>query len=445
MNMLRMIWVIALLGLSCVCQSARAAPRIVYEGTLQNAGTVVMELDGHPARDSTLSGRYFYTRFGVDIPLHGTPENLVEPLPLADLTDNGSEYSKARFDHPAAIWRGVLDRSGYRGQWVDARTGTTRNFTLKRVAEYDPYEIVRGIVEQHKPGTGGVSDTEPAEDPEDGIIRLSDEINFKQVPYETLKFAGHAQPFGPEIGNGVVAYRMWRDPRTKFAWPRLSRYPNRTIMARINRLLEQRHWQLSRDALDCVATRYTSDGPAAGTLGGFDEEKVQVTWLSTALMGITDSGSIFCGGAHPDNHYDFYTLDLLHGRYLDWNLIIDARQHNKDGTWEASPALERFIRTLSAQRQNRAANKNKGKEENDDVSCLDASILVGYLDFALYAPDTFSFTVSDVPHVMGACLGPQLDVKLNALSPILRPGAQRYLVPDVIPRPAGANDWRAGD
>ena len=54
----------------------------------------------------------------------------------------------------------------------------------------------------------------------------------------------------------------------------------------------------------------------AGTLGGFDEEDVKVTWLSRALMTVTESGSLDCGGAHPYNHFDVYTFDLLRGEYL---------------------------------------------------------------------------------------------------------------------------------
>ena len=98
---------------------------------------------------------------------------------------------------------------------------------------------------------------------------------MRQAPYATLKLAGHAQPAGPEIGDGTVAYRMWSDPRTKLMYPRLSRHPDPTVMARVNRLLEQQHWQMNLAALECASTRYSDDGPAAGSLGGFDDEQVR--------------------------------------------------------------------------------------------------------------------------------------------------------------------------
>lgn len=66
-------------------------------------------------------------------------------------------------------------------------------------------------------------------------------IDTTRAPYQTLKLAGHAQTVGNDIGSGAAAYRMWVDPRTKFAHPRLSRHPDPQIMQRINHLLEQRH------------------------------------------------------------------------------------------------------------------------------------------------------------------------------------------------------------
>ncbi|KAG1385005.1 hypothetical protein G6F59_017667 [Rhizopus arrhizus] len=73
-----------------------------------------------------------------------------------------------------------------------------------------------------------------------------------------------------------------------------------------------------------MASAYTDGNPAAGTLGSYDEEASTVQWLSKALMTVTESGSLYCGGAHPDNHFEPYTFDLLRGEYLDWNRVLDA-------------------------------------------------------------------------------------------------------------------------
>ncbi|KVN24857.1 hypothetical protein WJ63_16700 [Burkholderia pyrrocinia] len=412
---------IALLLLALHTGFADGAPRIVYQGTLQGAGEVVMELDSRPAADGTISGRYFYARNGIDIPLHGTPAQLVEPLARTDLPDDARAASRyddhADFDHAAATWRGTQDNGGYRGRWADARSGKTRAFALHRVAEYDPDAVAPGSVEAVTDLiAGGVGS---------GIARGA-EIDMKHAPYAALKLAGHAQPAGPEIGDGAVGYRMWRDPRTQFMYPRLSRHPDPAVMTRVNRLLEQRHWQMNLAALECASTRYTDDGPAAGTLGGYDDEHMTVTWLSSAVLGIVESGSTFCGGAHPDNHYAPVTFDLLRGTYLDWNRVIDASSPGKDGVPETSPALVRFITRL---RDEARPGMRSTDGEGDSISCAD--VFPDYLAFEFDAPGKLSFSVSGIGHAMGACLGPQLDAPFAALTPILRPGGARYLVPGV--------------
>ncbi|MGT0195480.1 hypothetical protein ACVHYJ_26070 [Burkholderia pyrrocinia] len=398
-----------------------AAPRTVYEGTLQGAGAVVMELDNLPAADGNLSGRYFYVQFGVDIPLHGTPAQLVEPLVRTQLPDDARNTSgfreRADFDHATATWRGTRDKDGYRGRWTEARSGRSRTFTLRRVAEYDPDAVAPGSVEAITDlSAGGVGS---------GIARSAD-IDMKHAPYATLKLAGHARPVGSEIGDDTVAYRMWSDPRTVLAYPRLSRHPDPAVMARVNHLLEQRHWQMNLAALGCASTRYTDDGPAAGTLGGYDDEHVTVTWLSRAALGIVESGSTFCGGAYPDNYYDPVTFDLLHGAYLDWNRVIDAATPSKDGDTETSATLMRFI----AQRRDKAEPGERPTDGyGNSLSCAD--VFPQYLAFELDAPDKLSFAVSGIGHAAGACLGPQLDAPFAALAPILKPDGARYLVPGV--------------
>ena len=89
-----------------------------------------------------------YAQHGIDIPLHGTPAELTEPLVRTQLPDDARTplgfREQANFDHAAATWQGTRDKAGYRGRWIDARSGKTRNFTLRRVAEYDPDAVAPG-------------------------------------------------------------------------------------------------------------------------------------------------------------------------------------------------------------------------------------------------------------------------------------------------------------
>jgi len=243
------------------------------------------------------------------------------------------------------------------------------------------------------------------------------------VPYDTLKLAGHAEPVGDDIGSATVAYRMWRDPRTQFSYPRLSRHPDKAVMARVNHLLEQRHWRMSHAALACKATAYTSDGPSAGTLGNYEEEVVNVPWLSSAMMTVTESGSLDCGGAHPNNHFDPYTLDLLRGETLDWNRVFDAYEPNNR---EPRPALKE----LAGQVQKTLAARDEAglTEDRSKEGCWD--LWPTYLALGASAPGALSLSVSGVGHASGVCLGTLAQVPFSDLAAYLKPGGQAYLVQD---------------
>ena len=127
---------VALAALSLTCLDAQAAQRTVYKGALQGAGEIVLELDNEAGVDGRLSGRYFYARNGVDIPLRGTLDALFEPRLHPAQPPSSSNALIGPADR-AASWRGVRDAKGFRGDWTDSRTGKQRRFDLQRVAEYD--------------------------------------------------------------------------------------------------------------------------------------------------------------------------------------------------------------------------------------------------------------------------------------------------------------------
>ncbi|MEN5162437.1 hypothetical protein [Achromobacter kerstersii] len=391
--------------------TADAASRTVYTGTLQGAGDVVMELDSQAGANGELTGRYFYPKHGVDIPLQGTAQALVEPKPFFEVADSGKDPET----DPAATWQGERDASGYRGQWKDARTGKTRTFSLRRVADYDPDKLTpdsaQAVTDAISGGMGS------------GINRHVG-INAGNAPYETLKLAGHAVPIGQDSGAGPVAYQLWRDPRTKFSYPRLSRHPDPQVLTRINHLLEQRHWQMNLAALACMSSAYTNGNPAAGTLGSYDEESITVQWLSPALMTVTESGSLYCGGAHPDNHFEPYTFDLLRGEYLDWNRIFDAYVPDENGWRKETPTL---LALMEKARAPLADDALKGATEDESLEgCSD--LWPSYLALGTEAPGVLTLSISGIGHAMGICLGTHAAVPFKDLAPIVKPGGQAYLV-----------------
>jgi hypothetical protein len=394
-----------------------AAERVVYQGTLEGAGRVVMELQ--PAEDpKNYTGRYFYPGQGIDIPLSGPADALIEPTALSEMNDDErSKYgdSSAAFNSPAAIWQGRIDAKRFYGEWTDERSGRKRSFDLKRIASYDPDVVKPGAVEAvSEIIAGGIGSSVGGD-----VL-----IDIKQTPYEFLKLEKQSVPSGKIFGAGATGYQMWRDPRTKLEYPRLSRHPDPKVLSQINRLLEQRHWQMNLAALECAATRYTDTGPAAGTLAYYDEEMITVQFLSASLMSISESGSTYCSGAHPNNHYELATFDLIRGEYLDWNRIMHGYVPGEYGYAEESEKLIAFMEKARSKQKYLTMTTPKEIEN----SCVD--VFPEYLALSFTAPNILSFNVSGIGHAMGVCLGPQIEVPFKDLKPLLKPEAKAYLIPD---------------
>ena len=398
---------------------AVAGERIVYKGTLGKNTEVVLELEKISAG---YEGRYFYMRYGVDIPLHGTLAALKEALPkeeharLLSADDNSDPDLPIFIDpvtkKPRSVWQGEIKGDTYQGTWHNAKTKKNLAFELHQVGRYNPDAIkptgVEAITALVTPGAGS--------DIADGTT-----ISLGNAPYEYLKMQFPLQ-LGPEIMRNNVGYRMVIDPRTQFAYPRVTRHPNPQILASSNQILEQRHWQMNLAALACMATLYAGSRMAQGDLGGYESEEIGVRYLSETLMTVVESGSTYCGGAHPDNHYDPFTLDLIKGDYLDFNRLFPVRRSHEDQS-DFDPVLVNFIREKMKSASNRAPAPSDMASDSD-TDCND--VLLEYLDFEFDEPDKISFVVSGIGHAMGVCLGPRMIIPIRALKPILKPGAEAY-------------------
>lgn len=407
--------VVAVVAILLPAGAALAVPMSVYQGTL-GGSDVVLEVGAADA-SGVRAGRYFYRRLGVDIPLNGHGKELAEALPLDPLGDRAEEgepvFNDPDTGKPRVVWQGELNDKRYAGFWRELRTKKTLPFELKHVATYDPEALRPGAVEAVtlaivQGASSGVSS--------------SADISMASAPYDHLRL-NVPQKQGKEVARGAVAYRMVKDPRTRIAYPRLTRHPDTAMQALTNRLLERRHWALNLEALSCASTRYTSRGPAAGSLGGFDDESVVVDYLSPSLMSVVESGSTYCGGAHPNNHFEPYTLDLVRGGYFDFSQIFKGYLRG-EYVPEYSPSFMAFVQRQTG-RQARRDKTVVGRAKTDLDGCED--IWPEYLYLHFQSPDRLAFDISGIGHAMGVCLGTHLTVPFALLRPLLKPGASRYL------------------
>ena len=391
--------------------AASAAPVDVYLGNLGTNAEVVLELS---AADSNglRQGRYFYRRNGVDIPLNGKLDALAEALPLTnelvETLDNDDYPAFADGKQRSVLWRARIEGDALVGEWVDGIRGKKLPFSLKRIAQYDPEKIAPQGVEAVTIafGQGGGSGVAS------GVA-----ISARTTPYDYLRVSVPLEQGKEVLVAPSLAWRPVRDARTRFWYPRLSRHPDAKILFQTNAALEQRHWAMNLEALGCKSTLYQNRSPAAGSLADFENEEIKVSYLSLTLMSVVESGSTGCGGAHPNNHYDPFTLDLLRGGYMDFSRILKGVSYGQYGAEYGQP-LTGFVSKAVARQQ---------AKDKDDTTC--AEVLPEYLALMFEKPEQLAFTVSGVPHVIGACLGSGVSVPFSQLKPLLKPEAAKYLKP----------------
>jgi hypothetical protein len=289
--------------------------RTVYRGTLEGVEEeIVMELWRGKDAPGQYEGRYFYPRHGVDIPLSGPLNALVEPKPYP-------KRSKAEKENDAGgvnfIWQGKQQGAQFMGEVVNPRTGQKRAFALTRVADYQPR-----------------------------VFDSKADLTEQNALYAYLKLQGHAVPVGKVVHVGALAYQQFRDPRSVFRFPRLTRHPDPEVLQKINVRLEQIHWKRTLYALECRASLYEESSFlakfGAGKLGFMNARTTapRILYLSPTLMSMEDEYAFYCNGAHEVFSYATPTFDLIRGEMLDWNRLFHAYVKDKDGYDIPSPALK---------------------------------------------------------------------------------------------------------
>ena len=193
-------------------------------------------------------------------------------------------------------------------------------------------------------------------------------------------------------------------------------------MQRINYLLEQRHWQKSLGALDCKATAYTSANPMAGTLGGFDEEDVKVTWLSRALMTVTESAAwIAAARIRTTISMPIPSTCCAASIWTGTGCLTPMCPASA-----RSAAKSAALLTLVKQAVDQGPDASKADQHPNLEDCAD--LWPEYLALGAQAPGALSLSVSGggiprrVPARMPRCV--------QALTPYLKPGGEAYLVRD---------------
>lgn len=385
--------------------SAFANPT-AFEGTIGGEKVVVEFTDDPLGGTARVEGRFNFADDGSDIPLlfdRRAAATLVltqeGPCKDGECADTGPVVG--------AVWtleRG--DGQGLAGQW--RKDGDIRKIVLRPLGQRP-----RGAFEEATAhGLAGASEA----------VSMSDEaIGPDTHPYEFAKLnIPLVVQDKVEFNGSTVSYRV--DPRTTFISPRIDGLANGSSPAHINEFLKQDHWRKNLAALGCRALRYrtfrgqdggwTSD---AGSLGGYDDTTVRVTFLNTRVLSYVESGSLWCSGASPTNFIKPVTVDVRRGAAISPAALF--------AEWTDAGPGER----LSALVQSRAKD-DPGMEDGDCSVERLGSYLTAYLVPGTGRRPEVTFGIYNLPTVTAACSRDLATISIDEIREYLTPEGTELLM-----------------
>jgi hypothetical protein len=414
---------------------------LTLSGTL-GSREILVELT--QPKDGAVAGRYTFLDTGGDIPLVAVSHDdkvwiLNEEAPCGEADCVLDDSAKVLEAPIAATWQLTYDPETFTATGTRSVAGgkaKTQPLTLNVIAW-------RPLGESEEATAFGLHDRS-------GQLSYMHDwpLDWSGAPYE-MALMDVPLTAAEEQSIDDATYQMVTDPRTKFAFPRAVSFADGSPVEAANAILADHHARLNLAAFECLALRYASYGVDSewgirgGFLGDYDNEYVELSYLSPKLVSWTQSGSLWCTGAHPYNHYDSYTYDVATGQRLDGRDLLsdwvprewgaapdevadtDLAFENPDAyQWGPGPDLIAFVR-------NHFADDVLSDDPEFDEMCYGEQAIADQLDVRFAAGPSLVFTVNGYPHVMSACMTDLFTLPLAEAKHLLKPEALAAYFPEL--------------
>ncbi len=289
----------------------------IYEGVLGKYPIRMLLSD-----DAPYEGKYTYKGKLLSIPLEGESLGaLCEPI----------WHEKEGVFKPSACFSGELKGDVFSGKWQKVGSKKSLSFKLMR--------LVVPKVED----TYGES--------------YNDELFYNELLLKEMKF----KKLSSVHRDKGLTFIPYIEPITKVMRRQIV-LENKGVEKRINKTLKKLHRSDVLTSLECIDRGYiqkeNGTGESVMTQGG----DIQVEYHQSPFLTLSYRGSLFCGGAHPNNYYNRYVFDTRTGEEIQFDEIVSLYNTDENNEESISPAFQTFLERYVL-KQNEEAEGCYGTED----------------------------------------------------------------------------------
>ncbi len=358
----------------------------VYEGTIGNSPVVFEFLNTISSNEGKIhAARYFYKKHRLILNL--IPDKNIYHEVLKNCTEVYAECkANAKLDLRKT-------KNGYQGIWKQGTKILNINLVKIETKSYNLDQVLQN---------------------QESLYDIYSEAYYdiKNNGFYKRQLMGETY-YSKETIINYIGYKTAFDKATNINYPILSRFPNAVKMNKINELLAFQRMLLVSYGLDCKALDKDMS-PASGTLGDWDDYQSKITYINENYMLITEAGSTYCGGAHPNNSYSHRMFDLINIREVKASDLINYKLPIKDGEYRSDNTKEydALLKRISGNPKYRLEIMDKDFEK-DCFDGMDTEYSLSFNEKGLM------LSLTDLPHVMGACMGDYYNIPYKEIENLL--------------------------
>jgi hypothetical protein len=348
----------------------------VFEGTLGKS-RILVQLDRGPDGSSAFKGccsdgsRYSYLPRNYDLKL------------ALDKEGDRLEFTEAAVPH-YAIAELPKNDPARTGRWSLKVTGDTAGGTWTSTdgKKSFPIRLSRLPLADEK------------DVPPDGHQLVT---TYNQRWFKEVKLSGALKP----LKFGDVALAFETDSAFGLAMPVFTALPDKTTLAQANVLMRDYYKQSLMQNRDCInGLRSEADVPKQ------PEYNFEVIYASPRVLTISEGGSVFCGGAHPNNYASYLSFDLIQGRQIGGKYQLDLSPNGFGSVLKLANKAERIAFETFALARWQEAAKAAG---DPDESCSGPNFMgeqaPGEKEFGLsFSPRGIDVFRNDYPSAAANCM-----------------------------------------